>query len=284
MFLAMEERNLEKAEAIQHNAVKFHRSRSSKYLNQPLETLNNRERNTIRWLGVALEQLGHIQREQGKPECVNSYQEAIPNYQLAGDKSAEATAAFNLGHAYTELSALRNLDEAERWYRRSLELRADGDKKGRAITVGQLGRVAKERFIDAKKEGKSAEEEFLKHLNVATDCYQQALTLLPPDAVDDLAVAHNQLGGIYYEINDIERTIYHSNQCIHYMELGNDIYGAGTIRRNVALALANNGRLSDALLYAKSALRNFESYGGRAKQDEDQTKYLIGEIEKLMKK
>jgi len=44
------------------------------------------------------------------------------------------------------------------------------------------------------------------------------------------------------------------------------------------------GRHSDALLYARAALRNFESYGGRAKDMEDKTKGLIGEIEKLMTK
>jgi hypothetical protein len=44
------------------------------------------------------------------------------------------------------------------------------------------------------------------------------------------------------------------------------------------------GHHSDALLYARAALRNFESYGGRAKDREDQTKGLIAEIEGGMKK
>ena len=35
-------------------------------------------------------------------------------------------------------------------------------------------------------------------------------------------------------------------------------------------------------LYARAALRNFESYGGRAKDLEDQTKGLIEEIEKTI--
>ena len=39
----------------------------------------------------------------------------------------------------------------------------------------------------------------------------------------------------------------------------------------------------DALLYARAALRNFESYGGRAKDTEDETKGLIAEIEEGMK-
>jgi len=38
------------------------------------------------------------------------------------------------------------------------------------------------------------------------------------------------------------------------------------------------------LLYAKSALHNFESYGGRAKDKEDRTKGLIAEIEDAIEK
>ena len=52
----------------------------------------------------------------------------------------------------------------------------------------------------------------------------------------------------------------------------------------MAIALAQNGRLSDALLYARTALRNFESYEGRAKQDEDNAKGLIAEIEQAIEK
>ncbi len=69
---------------------------------------------------------------------------------------------------------------------------------------------------DAKKEGKT-KEELLKHLNTAADYYQQALALLPPDAVDDLAVTHNQLGVIYDEAGDLERALEHYNEAIQLL-------------------------------------------------------------------
>ena len=68
------------------------------------------------------------------------------------------------------------------------------------------------------------------------------------------------------------------------MKSAGNFYAAGTTRFNLAIVLANNGRLSDALLYARAALRNFESYGGRAKDMEDKTKGLIAEIEEAMKR
>ena len=122
----------------------------------------------------------------------------------------------------------------------------------------------------------------MKHLNTAVDYYQQALALLPPDAVDDLAVTHNQLGVIYKEAGDLESALYHYNQDIHYDELAGNQYGAGQTRFNIAILLAQNRRLSDALLYARAALRNYESYEGRAKEKEDKTKYMISEIEKAI--
>ena len=147
----------------------------------------------------------------------------------------------------------------------------------------QLGNVAYERFNDAKKEGK-AEEELLKHLNAAVDYYQQALALLPPDAVDDLAVTHAVLGNIYGEVKDWDKCLYYCNESIKYYETEGNEFWAGNIRKNVAVWLAQNGRFTDALLYARAALRNFESYGGRAKDMEDRAKEVIAAIEGLMKK
>jgi tetratricopeptide (TPR) repeat protein len=231
---------------------------------------------------VSIEQLGQIQRDIGMVECAQTLQDANPLCQKIGDKGEEAILALNLGHAYIDLPALRNLDEAERWYRRILELVNKDDRLGNGKGTLCLGHVNRERFKDAEKEGK-AEEELLKHLNAAVGYYQQALALLPPDDVDDLAATHNQLGIIYKDVGDLERALEHYNKSIQYNEMAGDIYAAGTTRRNMAIALSQNGRHSDALLYARAALRNFESYGGRAKQDEDETKRLIDWIEKAIK-
>ncbi len=236
---------------------------------------------------MSVSQLADILREQEKPECVEAYQEDYRISLHIDDKPGAAVTAFNLGRAYQDLPALRNLDEAERWYQRSLELRAEGDRKGKGGCMAQLGLVAYERFKDAR-EKERGEKELLEHLNAAVEYYQQALALLPPDAVDDLAVAHNQLGLIYMNAGDpstgsgqsLERALEHYNQGIKYREMGGNLYKAGTYRFNVAIALANNGRASDALLYARAALRSFEPYGQGAGEVIERTKGLIGEIEK----
>ncbi len=47
--------------------------------------------------------------------------------------------------------------------------------------------------------------------------------------------------------------------------------------------LAQVGRLADAREYAHAALRNFQSYGGRAADMERKTEGLIAEIERAMR-
>jgi hypothetical protein len=280
--LAMEARRWEQAERLQRVCVEWDRQNAAAALARPAGALSAAERNAIRWLAASLHELGEIQREQGKAECANSYQEAIPFLQRIGDRAAEAVAAFNLGRAYTELPDLRDLGAAEGWYRRSLALRDEGDRLGRGRCYNQLGYVAWERFQDAREAG-APEAELLEHLNAALGFYHQALALLPPDAVDSLAVTHHQLGSIYGDAGDLERALYHYNQSIHYKEMAGNIYGAGQTRFNIALALARAGRFDDALLYARAARRNFEPYGQGAAEMMQRTEGLIAWIEQAMR-
>ena len=68
-----------------------------------------------------MSQLANILREQEKPECVEAYEEDYRLSLLIDDKPGAAVTAFNLGHAYKNLPALRDLDAGWRWYRRALE-------------------------------------------------------------------------------------------------------------------------------------------------------------------
>jgi len=279
--LAREARQWAEAERLQRVRVEWERRRAASALAAPPQALDGAQRNAIRTLAVSLEQLGHVQREQGKAECVAAYEEAIPLYQRIGDQAAEAVAAFNLGHAYMQLPAIRDLAQAERWYRRSLELRAERDRLGRGKCHNQLGAVARERFLEARAANRP-EEELLRHLNAAVGFYQQALKLLPPNAVDDLAVAHNQLGNIHDDTGDLDRALPHYRESIRYEEMQGNLYGAAQTRFNVALALRDAGRLTDAREYAAAALRNYQTYGDRAAAEMQQMQGLIDWIERAM--
>jgi tetratricopeptide (TPR) repeat protein len=280
--LAMEARQWAEAERLQRTRVEWERRRAAPALALPPESLDGSQRNAIRSLAVSVEELGHILREQGKPECVAAYEEAIPFYQRIGNRPAEAVTAFNLGHAYMTLPALRDLAQAERWYRRSLEMYEEHQQHDRAQCLGQLGLVARERFKEARAANKP-EEELLQHLNAALQFYQQALALLPPNAVDDLAVTHGSLGNIYSDAGDLENALRHWREAARYFESANNTYYAAQTRCNIAIALANAGRLADAREYAYAALRNFETYGERAAEEIQKTRRVIEMIEEAMK-
>jgi hypothetical protein len=74
---------------------------------------------------------------QGRPTCAATYREALDLANAIGDTAAQATCMFNLGHVCKNIADLRNLEEAERWYRESLDLRAPDDGFGKQDVDGR---------------------------------------------------------------------------------------------------------------------------------------------------
>ncbi|MFO1430198.1 MAG: CHAT domain-containing protein [Candidatus Competibacteraceae bacterium] len=279
--LAMEARQWAEAERLQRVCVEWARQRAAAALTVPPNALDDAQRNAIRTLAASLHELGKIQRELGQAVCVKQYEEALKLSESIGEKAGAATCASNLGHAYMTIPALRDLAQAERWYRRSLELHDEYDRLGRGQCLGELGHVAWERFQEARDAGKP-ETELLRHLNEAVQFYSQALELLPPNAVNDLAVTHNALGVIYDSAGDLDRALPHYREAIRYSEAAGDLYHAGMARFNVARALAQSGRFPDAREYTLAALRNFETYGDRAAAEIEKTRQLLAQIESAL--
>ena len=190
----------------------------------------------------------------------------------------ESMLATSLGNAYLSVPDLRDLDQAQHWHQHSLDLEPEHDRVGRARSLGQLARVAYERFEEARAAGQP-EPVLLGHLNEALDGYQQALDLFPADDAENLATVHNQLGNIYSEAGDTRRALHHYQQSIRFDEARGDTYGAGQTRYNIALLLRGDGRPGDALLYARAALHDFERTGPGAAQDAADARDLITELE-----
>jgi tetratricopeptide (TPR) repeat protein len=173
---------------------------------------------------------------------------------------------------------LRDLDQAEHWFRRSLSLRADDNRLGRARSLSVLGGVALKRFEDAAAAGED-ESVLLEYLNAALSSYQQSLDLIPADDHEERAIIENQLGIIYRLAGDTGQALRHYQQSIQHKEARGDIYGAGLSRYNIALALNDDGRTGDALHYARAALDNFQKAGPGAASDADDARKLIARLE-----
>jgi tetratricopeptide (TPR) repeat protein len=275
--LARQERQWAEADRLLELRVTRDRQRAAPSLVRPVKELEAAEWNAIRTLVASLHELGEIRRELGRADCVPVYEEALELAQRIGERAGAATCAFNLGHAFEEIASLRDLGKVESWYQKSLALSSEGDRQGRGKCFGELGNVARERFKEARAAG-APDAELLEHLNEAARLYHEALDLLPPDAVADLAVIHNQLGSTYGDAGDLDRALPHFRQAIQYDEIQGNLHGAAQTRFNVAIGLLNADRRADALEYAEAALRGFESYGERAAEDIEDTRGLIAEI------
>ncbi|MEW6029049.1 MAG: CHAT domain-containing protein [Chloroflexota bacterium] len=280
--LLMEERRWGDAERLQYLVVKKARQRIEASISKPLKQLNDIEKIYIDQLAVALHVFASIQMEQGLPVCVESHFEAFSLQEHIGNKAGAAIIAFNLGHAYKDLSSLQDLDKAEYWYRRSLEMMDENDLLGQSGAINQIGRVLHDKFMKAR-DGGASEEEWMNLAIEATKMYERSLELAPSHAIENLATSHSNIASIFYDVGDLDDARTHYYEAIRYLETAGDFFRTGLVQCNLSNALIKNGHLSDALLYARAALRNFESYGGRAKEDEDKTKQLIGMIEQAMK-
>ncbi|HXM45230.1 MAG TPA: CHAT domain-containing protein [Bryobacteraceae bacterium] len=237
------------------------------------------ELNSVRTLAVALQGLGDVQRAMGSPETVRASRESFDLGLRIADRSIAASAAFNLGRAYEDMPAIRNLEEAERWYAKSLELHPDGDHMSQAGSLGQLGSVSYQRFKDARAANKP-EPELLRHLNQALRRYRKALEMTPIDAVDQLAAIHNQLGGICCAAADFDNALHHCQEAARLQEEQGNLYGAAITRYNVAVTLKDAGRFADARQYAQAALRDFQAYGPSAADEVQKTLSLISLLAK----
>jgi tetratricopeptide (TPR) repeat protein len=287
------DRDLPAAAAFQAKTVAWNRQQAAPALALSLAApLDVGQRHRIRTLGVSLETLGHILREQGSPDCVPRYQEAIGAYKRIGDSAAEAVAHYNLGHAYKDLPAIRDLDAAEAAYGRSLELRHPDDALKRSATINQIGMVHHERFREALQRGEP-DAVVLQHAQAAEQHYRQALALCPPSAVADLGPIHNQLGLLYASVGQIEPAREHYERRVQLAEQTGDRYHAGTTRYNLALMYLDAAgrerapaRRRDLVLraaaYAQASVRDFQHYQGRAAADEAKALRLIDEIARAL--
>jgi len=275
--LAIEGRNWVEAERLQRLRVDWNRQRAQTAMATDPQSWDPRQHHAIRSLQSSLQGLAGTLRLQGNSACVAPLHEALDLATTVGNTVGQAVCAFNLGNAYKDIADLYDLDEAELWYKRSLDLRLPNDGLGRSKCIHQLGTVAAQRFADAIK-AKHPREECNRHLIKSAQLYEQALEMTPASAVTERGITHNQLGNIYALAGDINRSLHHYQQDIRYCEQANDVFGAGQTRANVAQTLREAGRLAEAHAYAQAALANFRDFGDRAAANIQSAERLIAEI------
>ncbi len=232
---------------------------------------------------MSVHALAVIQQAKGDSACATAYLEALELARSIDDKVLQATSAFNLGSAHLDIGDLRDLDEAERCFRKSLDLLAAHDAPGRGKCLGQLGKVALARFVEGHR-AKQPTAELARYLEDAAHLYVQALEMKPEANIITRGAIHNSLALSYQFAGSTDHALHHYGQGIRYCEEAGDIFSAGRARRNVASALLAVGRVHDALAYAEAALANFLSFGDRAAAEIQKTEELIATMKEAQAK
>ncbi len=282
------ERDLAKATALQSKVVVWDRQQATEALTlASAALLDSVQHHRIHTLAMSTGTLGQILMGENSHDCVAVYEETIRYCQRIGDRTAEAITHFNLGHAYKDLPAIRNLDTAEAAYQRSLELHDPNDALERAKCIQQIGIVLHERFNEARQRGDATDHSF-QHAQAAEQHYQQALTLCPPTAIADLAPMYRQVGNFYSDVGMFDDAQSYYEKDVQIREQTGDRYGAGQTRYNLALMYLNAAEreparrhdlLRRALAYARASLVDFQHYQGRAAADEAKAQQLIDNIQ-----
>lgn len=279
--LAEQARDYSTAQRLQHLLICWEREQAATALAADPATLDDDQRNKIRNLSASLHDLGQMLCKQDDPGCLEVLQEGLALTRRIGNRRGESMIAFVLGHAYSQVPGVQDLAQAERWYQHSLSLHEEADRLGRSRCADALGSVHYARFKEAREAGRPTEEQ-VAHVLSAGAAFQQALDLTPPDAIRDLAVTHNHLGNVYKYTGLLDVAMDHYRTAIRYEEASGDRYGAATIRRNAAGALEVYGRLEDALEWARAALRDYQSYGDRARDQAAEVHQFIDSIQQAM--
>jgi tetratricopeptide (TPR) repeat protein len=276
--LAQDARDWPAATTLQTAAIAWFRDQAAAALTASPASLTTDERYKISNLATSLGDLGNMLLAQDDPGCLPHFREALKLSQRIGHHQGEATYAGSLGNVYVRMPTLRDLDQAEDWFRRSLSLRPNSDRHGRAQVLCSLGSVAMARLDDAQAAGE-ADQVLLGHLTTALNDYRQALHLVPAEDHEQRGIIENQLGSACGRAHDTNQALRHYRQSIQHKEARGDIYGAGRTRYNIALLLAGDARVGDALLYARAALDNFQQVGPGAADRADLARRLIADLE-----
>jgi tetratricopeptide (TPR) repeat protein len=277
--LAMEAHDWPKAEGLARLILDSDRREAEEIVNPAARKIKPEEQLYIRNLATSLGRVGDILRDQGKTQCLTFYEEAIGLYRRIGDANGEASRAFNLGHAYKNLLAIRDLDKSEAWYQKSLSLRLDSDHLARSQCLGQLGSIELDRVDEAIGQAKQP------HVEAAAKYYEEALSETPDDAIADIGIVHSQLGNTYRHFLDThDLALEHWYKGIKCAEAIGDVLRAAGIRNNVASILHHRGQHADAREYIQSALTSLDQAGIDAPQLRTSLNAVLKIIEKELRR
>jgi tetratricopeptide (TPR) repeat protein len=268
--------NFSEAERIASQLVAEYSSIVAPFRSLPTSHLSHLQRLQLGTLAEALVRLGEYQSCLQKPECLAPLEEAYSIGTELGDANVQAMAAYYLGVAYDHVDAVKDLDKADRWYCKSLELRGTANPHESAKCLHQRAGVAFERFKRASKEGD--DRACFDLLNQGIDFINGAFSLTPPGSVDDLARMHCMAGLLLGNAFRIPEAREHYAKSIALDESQGNLFWASKTREFFAIDLARQGMIEESLQWAQAALDGFKTYGASAAREIEKMEGFIEQL------
>lgn len=274
--------DLKLAERLLHRLLSKARERATTAIEKAAENWDESDKHAANDLASALHSFGIMQWSAGRPECIQLFEESLKLYEQLEQPANVAVSAFHLGHAYMDLPAIRDLDKAEYWYTRRLEIEQQrGDPLGIGMALHELGQTAYVRFQHARQQNQDVDN-LRQHIEKAINYANQALDAMPEDAMGRANQIHHLLGNIYDDIQRFDLALPHYQRAIEYSQRKGDTLYAATARRETARGYLKCGRLPEALDYALAALRDVESFGGSTPGELKMSRDLVTYIQSLI--
>jgi tetratricopeptide (TPR) repeat protein len=281
--LARQQRDFQKAEELQKKCIELDRSIAAPSLKLPPEKMDLKNRLKIYDLSCVIHELGQIQSEQQKSECLKNFQEAFDLGTFISDDPIKAVVAFNIGQAYQNIPDIKNFAKAEDWYRKSLALRNVTDFVGQSKCYIQLGFLTFFHFKAIQgSSSKSVNPD--TYLDLSWSYAQKALEILPEEDEDDFSAVYNLLGNICANKGDFQQSIKFFEKILWHDEKIGDFYKMAETQLNICLIFWTSHQYEEAIMYANASLKNFTLEGVAARKDQQQVLEMIEEIKKDMKK
>ena len=271
---------LPRAEELQRLCVNSDRGRAELCLEVPSEALSQPQRATLEKFAQSLYQLGEILRAQGFPES-KIEEEAVSLRERLGEREKASAWALSLGSCYRDDLTTRDLTKAERWLRRSLDLKEEEDNSGRASCFCGLAQVAWERFGEARKTNRP-QVELVRHLNDARTLYMRAIDHEPAENWSARAQHNQQLGHICFSLGDLDRALPYYRESIRYHELQENPEAVAETRFSLAMALRDANRLAEARRYAQEAHNDFQKLPAADPEIRSRAERLVNNIEQRL--
>ncbi|MGP4050251.1 CHAT domain-containing protein [Streptomyces sp. 2A115] len=213
-------------------------------------------------------------------ESLTAIREAVEIYRSVKDPKQEASALFMLGNVHRRRTDPVGLNEAEHCYLQSTQL---GDRENGINCLEQLAAVSFKRFINLSKTVEPDSELMIRNYLEATQRYTAYIALQPEGDVHHRAVGYSQLGMLAARVTtETPLAIAHFHRAIELFEFEGDRYQAGHIKQEISTLFGVGGHYEEALLYARAALADFETYGAHARDSVESVMRMISGIERLI--